>query len=454
MKRQLITAALLMALTMVPATLWAGSPAKVRIVNHSGGKIYFQPEAALGYTEILSADTVMTIDGKPAYYRLVDAQGTFYPVYLAPGSETGIELMADGKVGIDGTFEAENRFMREHPYICRVPESVKKYSDEWTAYNEGEIARLDSLLDASALDKEFVATHKLYNRYTLLNQRLGGLTLAMAFRPGGAKIEIPEGFYGFLDTLRFDDPRILSVPKWFDVMQKAMETKESRGLIPVSDDDYMSIYASQIDDEAVRSHFLTELLALTLKRNYLNDFSRQLPRVQPLVTDSAAKSQLPELEARYARQVEESAGVAAGTEMPVFTFRDVDGGEYSITDFRGNYVVVDFWFTGCVPCKAEMPYFDKVAAAFEGTGVKFISLSVDTGELYDEWVRTIRAKAHAPGVLSVNLPDGFNSPLLKRLGIRGVPRIMIVAPEGRILEGYAKRPSDPKFATHLRSLLD
>ena len=77
MKRQLITAALLMALTMVPATLWAGSPAKVRIVNHSGGKIYFQPEAALGYTEILSADTVMTIDGKPAYYRLVDAQGTF-----------------------------------------------------------------------------------------------------------------------------------------------------------------------------------------------------------------------------------------------------------------------------------------------------------------------------------------------------------------------------------------
>lgn len=450
----MIRSALHSAVIAVPALLTAFSgQSQVRITNTTGEKVYFQPEAMLGYSEVASADTTMAVPDSPAYYRLVGADGTFYPVYLSPGSVTDIAVTPAG-VTITGTHERENRFMRENPYICRSPRKIKKYSPEWTAWQEGEISRLDSLLDASGLDPEFVATQRLYHRYTLLNQRLGGLTLAKAFAPGGQKVEPGEGFYAFLDTLRFDDKRVLRIPKWFDVVDKALETKESRGLIPVSNDSYMSIYAGEIDDETVRSHFLTSLLALTLKRNYLNDFVSQLPAVRQLITAPEAVAQLPALEQEYASRLEASAGVKRGTPMPEFVAKTVDGKEYNIKDFRGDYVLIDFWFTGCVPCRAEMPYFDELAGKFDGRGVKFISLSVDAGpELYAEWERMMREKPHAPGVLSVNLPDGFNSPLLKQLGIHGVPRIMLLDREGRILESYAKRPSDPKLPHQLSTLI-
>ena len=430
----------------------AATPATVKISNRSGENICFQPETALEYSRVTAPDTLITINDSPAYYRLVSADGTFYPVFISPGSTTDLTVANDG-VTVAGSNEKINRFIKDNAYICRTPKSIKTYSPEWVDYNERAIASLDSLIDASGFDGEFAAMHKLYNRYTFLNQRLGGLTLAKAFRPGGKKIEIGEDFYNFLDTLKFTDSRILAIPKWFNVVNSALETKESRGLLPVDNDNYMSIFANAIENEKVRSHYLTDLLALTLKRNYLNDFSRQLPTVKALITDADARSRLSALEKEYAEKAAAEANVSAGTQMPEFTFKDVDGKEYAFSDFKGDYVILDFWFTGCAPCRAEMPYFDEVAKAFDGRGVKFISLSVDTGEeLYAAWEKIIREKPHTPGVLSVNLPDGFNSPLLGKLNIHGVPRIMLIDRDGKIVESYAKRPSDPKLRQQLENL--
>lgn len=452
MKKSFLTLTILTAALVAGCRADAAGPARVTISNQSGSPIYFQPEAALNYESIAAADTVISIADSPAYYRLMTADGTFYPVFITPGSETEIKVGPDG-VSLKGGNEKENDFMRRNTYTCRAPKGVRTYSPEWVAFNDSEIARLDSLLDNSGLDSGFIGIHKLYYRYTLLNQRLGGVSTAKVFRHGGNSVEIGENFYNFLDTLKFTDERILYVPKWFDVVSKAIEMKESRGMIPVDNGSYMSIYANAIDNEKVRSHFLVNLLALTLKRNYLNDFSRQLPEIKPLITDPAAASRLPALEEEFAQKDSAAAAVAAGTAMPDFTFKDVDGREYAFSDFRGDYVIIDFWFTGCAPCRAEMPYFDQVAKDFDGKGVKFISLSVDTGdELYAEWEKMMREKPHAPGVLSVNLPGGFNSPLLGKLNIHGVPRIMLVDREGRIVESYAKRPSDPKLRQQLESL--
>ncbi len=433
-------------------SLNAATPATVKIVNNSGTKIYFQPESDLNYTEVTSNDTVVNIDKSPVYYRLMDANGTFYPLFITPGSATNINVSANG-VEITGGNEKENSFMRRNPYICRAAGSIKTYSPEWVEYNENEIARIDSLIDTAGLNPEFSSIHKLYNRYVFLNQRLGGLTLSKVFSKDGENIETGEDYYDFLNKLSFDDEKILSTPKWFDVIDKTLETKEAKGMIPVSNDDYMSIYAKEISNEKIRSHYLISLLSKILKYNYLEDFKRQLPRIKPMITDADAFAQLPSLEKEYAKKMEESANVATGTEMPDFVCKDVDGKEYRFSDLRGDYVIIDFWFTGCVPCRAEMPYFYEVAKAFDGKGVKFISLSVDTGEaLYGRWEKMMRKKGNTPGVLSVNLPGGFTSPLLKTLNIKGVPRIMLIDREGKIVESYAKRPSDPKLRQQLESL--
>lgn len=63
-------------------------------------------------------------------------------------------------------------------------------------------------------------------------------------------------------------------------------------------------------------------------------------------------------------------------EMPDFTAYTQDGKAYTLSDMKGKVVVIDFWFTGCIPCRAEMPYFDRLAETFKDRPVQFLSVSV------------------------------------------------------------------------------
>ena len=51
------------------------------------------------------------------------------------------------------------------------------------------------------------------------------------------------------------------------------------------------------------------------------------------------------------------------------------------------------------------------------------------------------------------MPGGFKSDLVKKYLIRGVPRIVIVDKEGKIVDANAKRPSDPKLRMQLEQLV-
>ena len=399
-----------LAISMSMLGCWlpaVAAEAVVNIANRSGQPIYFQPADQLDYNEIAGTDTTIRVDlSRPQYYVAIPPSGDFINLYITPGSTTDITILGGNR------------------YVCRAPKGVKSYSSEWISFNDAEICRLDSLLDASGLDREFIDTQKLYYRYTYLNQRLGGLELARAFNRTGKAIEIPEDYYSFLPSIRFDSEKILSIPKWFEIVNKTLEVMEQQDIIPVSNDSYMSLHAKAIDNEKVRSAYLTKLLNLTLKKNYFNDFSRQLPEIRPMITSAEDIAAIPSLEEKYRSLLAENSKVATGTQMPEFSFKDVDGKEYNFSDF-------------------------------EGSDVSFISLSVDTGEeLYAAWEKMMRENPHNPNVLSVNLPDGFNSPLLGQLNIHGVPRIMLIDREGRIIDSYAKRPSDPKLSRQLKNLLE
>lgn len=455
MKTLSITAAVMMAWALA-ACSHTEKNAIVHISNSSGQKVYFQPADSQGYSDIYATDTVLNISSIPAYYNFVGQDGTFYPVFLTSGSQTEISVNADGDISITGSNEAENRFMTDHPYLCRTPDSIRQYSEQWVKYQEKTIASLDSLIDASGLNKDFSDLQKLNNQFVFLNQCLGGIKVSKLFKTGSEKdddIVIPDNFYDFLDTLSFSNPLIVNVPNWFRVINNTFETREKLGKIPVDNDNYMAIYANEIADPTVRSHYIVSLLDLTLKHNYLTDFATQLPIVKPMVTDPRAIARLDEVEKVFEEKMEDPANIKKGTPMPLYPFRDVNGKEYGFDKLKGDYVLVDFWYTGCAPCRAEMPFFDSLAHEFEGKGVKFVSLSVDTGdELYAAWEKMMRSKKPDTAILDVILPEGFKSPLLSELGIHGVPRLILIDPQGNIVESNAKRPSDPKLRQQLLTL--
>jgi thiol-disulfide isomerase/thioredoxin len=65
---------------------------------------------------------------------------------------------------------------------------------------------------------------------------------------------------------------------------------------------------------------------------------------------------------------------------PEFNLKNILGGETSSQDLKGKIVVVDFWATWCVPCKIEIPEYNKLRAKLKDQGVEFLGVTFDSPE--------------------------------------------------------------------------
>lgn len=70
-----------------------------------------------------------------------------------------------------------------------------------------------------------------------------------------------------------------------------------------------------------------------------------------------------------------SAPVASSVEFT--PFKTLDGAPLSPASWKGKVVVLNYWATWCVPCRAEIPEFNKLAAELGPKGVEMVGISMD-----------------------------------------------------------------------------
>ncbi len=80
-------------------------------------------------------------------------------------------------------------------------------------------------------------------------------------------------------------------------------------------------------------------------------------------------------------------GGATKKAAPAFSVMTLAGKPYDITSLRGKVVVLNFWFIGCGPCKAEMPGLNQLVADFKGQDVVFLALALDPAEDLREFLK-------------------------------------------------------------------
>lgn len=80
-----------------------------------------------------------------------------------------------------------------------------------------------------------------------------------------------------------------------------------------------------------------------------------------------------------AAEVPEGTQAAADDNLaPDFTVYDAEGNAHSLSDFRGQPVIVNFWASWCNPCKHEMPYFEEAYQQY-GEQIRFLMVNLTDG---------------------------------------------------------------------------
>ena len=62
---------------------------------------------------------------------------------------------------------------------------------------------------------------------------------------------------------------------------------------------------------------------------------------------------------------------------PIFELPDIDGGTATLRDYTGQVLLLNFWATWCLPCRAEMPWFIDFQTAFRDEGFRVLGVSLD-----------------------------------------------------------------------------
>lgn len=120
-----------------------------------------------------------------------------------------------------------------------------------------------------------------------------------------------------------------------------------------------------------------------------------------------------------------------GDKMVDFIAHDTLGVNYSLSDFKGKYILLDFWHLGCGPCLAAFP---ETVELHENN--KDILTIVGVNLFADEemW----KEKSRDEGICWINLSDGKGTyaGAYAKYGILGMPTYILINPEGIIIEKW------------------
>jgi len=142
----------------------------------------------------------------------------------------------------------------------------------------------------------------------------------------------------------------------------------------------------------------------------------------------------------------------AGPPAPLnFSISDSAGKTVRLADYKGHPLIVNFWATYCVPCKAEMP--DLIALSQQYRSKKLLVLGISAGDTAEE----IRAfQRESPLTFPDNYPllVGFgHDDLLEAFGADiGVPVSWLVRADGTVADKAEGPQTKEWFDTRLKAM--
>ena len=151
-------------------------------------------------------------------------------------------------------------------------------------------------------------------------------------------------------------------------------------------------------------------------------------------------------ESKKRESVKKVNEVKKGDCCPGFIFKDTEGKEVSLKQFKKKYVVIDVWASWCHPCKQEYPTLKKIAEKYKNRNIVFVSISCDHQE--QRW----RNELGWGKMTGYQWWIAGDNSFIFAFQVSSIPRLILLDKKGRVVDLKLPKPSEPQFEKILSEL--
>lgn len=148
---------------------------------------------------------------------------------------------------------------------------------------------------------------------------------------------------------------------------------------------------------------------------------------------------------QIAKEIEQMQAGSPGSTATNFTADDITGKPLSLTDFKGKYVLVDFWASWCIPCRHSNPHLKELYAKYHDKGFDIIGVSDDDGndtawrkavahDGIDIWHHVLRGM----DIKKIQKGEANDKDISDKYGIHSLPTKILIDKDGVIVGRYDK----------------